>query len=424
MLVAVLARWQDAVPNGLRDNVMNASGSSSSKRPADAAIVYANLAHFYSHLLMLVYPTVVLALGGTFGLSYGKMLSLSLPGYVLFGIGAFPAGWLGDRWSGRGMMAAFFLGSGASAILTGFATGPLGITLGLAAIGLFASIYHPVGTAVVGANAVNRGRALGLNGFCGSAGIAAAPLMAGTAIAGFGWRAAFVIPGVVCLATGVVYLLGARETTAAAGQRPVTEAELPRRAALRGLAILMVTALSIGLIAQAIMVGLPKVFEVRVSFLNWAGLAGTGGLVTLALCFSMVGQLLGGRLADRFPLKTVYLGTYAVMAPLALASAVLVEAPLVAASAALMMLTSTGLPAENTLIARYCPADWHARAYGLKFVLSLGVAALAVPMVGAIYDGTGGFFWLYVAIAGFAAVIVAAGLFLPGLRTERLVAAE
>ena len=45
-------------------------------------------------------------------------------------------------------------------------------------------------------------------------------------------------------------------------------------------------------------------------------------------------------------------------------------------------------------------------------------------MVGAIYDGTGGFFWLYVAIAGFAAVIVAAGLFLPGLRTERLVAAE
>ena len=97
---------------------------------------------------------------------------------------------------------------------------------------------------------------------------------------------------------------------------------------------------------------------------------------------------------------------------------------LVAAAALVMMLTSTGLPAENTLIARYCPSDWHARVYGVKFVLSLGVAALAVPMVGAIFDATGEFFWLFAAIAGFAVLIVACGVFLPSIHPVSNPAAE
>lgn len=386
---------------------------------------FSNTAHFYAHLFMLIYPTVVLALGDRFDLPYGRLLMLSLPGYVLFGVAALPAGWLGDRWSMRAMLTVFFLGTGASSVATGFTDSPLGMALGLAAIGLFASIYHPVGTALVVANAINPGRSLGLNGFCGSAGIAAAPLIAGTLAATAGWRWAFILSGVVCIVTGLVFLaISGRVVEAARAAGGVTETRVPRAEALRGLAILMVTALSIGLIAQAFMVGLPKVFETRVTSIAWAGLIGISGLVTLALCFSMAGQIFGGRLADRYPLKTVYVTTYAVLAPAALAAAMLGEFPLVGAAALVMMLTSTGLPAENLLIARYCPSDWYARAYGVKFVLSLGVAALAVPMVGVIYDSTGDFFWLFIAIAGFAAVIVACGIFLPPADERRAPVAE
>jgi len=376
---------------------------------------YANGAHFFSHIFMLLYPTVILELGDSFNFRYGEMLMLSLPGFILFGAAALPAGWLGDRWSAHGMLVIFFLGTGASAVMTGFADTPIALTVGLGAIGLFASIYHPVGTAVVVAHAVNPGRALGLNGVCGSAGIAAAPLIAGLAIAVFGWRWAFILPGLASIIAGLVFLYACRGEPRDAGpkQHSRTGYRVDRRNAIRGLGILMITALSIGIMAQAIIVGLPKMFEVRVTSIAWAGLVGISGLATLALCFSMIGQFLGGRLADRFPLKTVYVATYAVLAPAAMGAALLTEMPLVAVAALVMMLTSTGLPAENALIARLCPSTWHARIYGVKFVLSLGVAALAVPMVGAIYDATGGFFWLFAVIAGFAALIVACSIFLP-----------
>lgn len=380
------------------------------------AVGFANAAHFYAHLFMLIFPTAVLVLGEDFGVAFGERLSLALPGFILFGIAALPAGWLGDKWSANGMMALFFLGTGAAAILTGLSAGPWGLAAGLALIGLFASIYHPVGTAVVVANAVNRGRALGLNGVCGSAGFATAPLITGAIIGVAGWRAAFIVPGALCVLTGLAFLVATRGAAgrAEAAPRP-PDPGVRRRDAIRGLGILAVTSLAIGLISQSFMVGLPKMFDVGVSVLDWAGLMGTSGLVTVALAFGMVGQYLGGHLADRFPLKTVYVSMYAVMVPLAVVAAGLAELPLVAACAVMMLLSAGGLPAENSLVARYCPAAWHATAYGTKFVLALGVSSLAVPMVGAIYDGTGGFTWLLIAIAGFATVIVACAIFLPRL---------
>ena len=57
------------------------------------------------------------------------------------------------------MMVLFYVGSGLAAIATGLATGPLGIGIGLTLIGLFGSIYHPVGIAMLVANRENVGRA-------------------------------------------------------------------------------------------------------------------------------------------------------------------------------------------------------------------------------------------------------------------------
>ena len=116
-------------------------------RSATLALVFASVGHFFAHLLMLLYPTVLLVIEGRWGMSYGELLSLSLGGFVLFGLGALPAGWLGDRWSAEHMMVVFFVGTGGAAIATGLAGSPAALAFGLAAIGLFGSIYHPVGTA-------------------------------------------------------------------------------------------------------------------------------------------------------------------------------------------------------------------------------------------------------------------------------------
>src|ERR1700756_2991931 len=128
-------------------------------RSATLALVFAGVGHFFAHLLMLLYPTAVLVIEGGWGMRYGDLLSLSLGGFVLFGLGALPAGWLGDRWSAERMMVVFFAGTGGSAILTGVAPGPFWLAAGLTLMGIFAAIYHPVGVAWLVRNTENRGRA-------------------------------------------------------------------------------------------------------------------------------------------------------------------------------------------------------------------------------------------------------------------------
>ena len=88
---------------------------------ARTTVAFSNVGHAYTHLFMLLYPTVVLTLEKEFHRSYGELLALATPGFLLMGAGALPAGWLGDRWSGRGMMAIFFFGMGGAAVFTGLA---------------------------------------------------------------------------------------------------------------------------------------------------------------------------------------------------------------------------------------------------------------------------------------------------------------
>lgn len=379
------------------------------------ALLFANVAHFYSHMMMLVYPTVVIALEAAFNRPFGELLSLSFVGFVLYGVAALPAGWLGDKWSAPGMLVVFFIGTGAAGIAAGFASGPLGIAVALGAIGLFSSIYHPVGTAWVVANAKARGKALGINGVFGTAGIAATPLLAGALTAAFGWRYAFIVPGAVILLTGLAFLFVIRKLgSGAATDRDSYDIAVSRNQAIRGLAILSVTVLCVGLLAQATTVGMPKIFDVRApAIVEQAGLIGAGGLASLALAIGALGQLAGGWLADRYRLTLVYPMVYVVMIPVALLAGSLSGLPLVGAAGAVMFLITASLPTENSLVARYCPADWRASAYGAKFVLGLGVSSLAIPLTGGIYDATGGFWWVFAGMAMLAGVIICFAVLLP-----------
>ena len=43
--------------------------------------LFLNVGHFYAHLMMLIYPTVVLALAGDLGRDYGDLLALAIWGF-------------------------------------------------------------------------------------------------------------------------------------------------------------------------------------------------------------------------------------------------------------------------------------------------------------------------------------------------------
>jgi len=378
------------------------------------ALAFSNVGHSFSHLFMLLYPTVVLVLEHEFNMSYGELLALMTIGNVLFGVGALPAGWLGDRWSMRAMMVVFFVGLGGASILTGLTSSPLGIAVGLAFIGLFASIYHPVGMAWLVRNAVNRGKVLGINGIFGSMGVAGAGLTAGILTDLISWRAAFIVPGIIAIATGLVLLVCVRSGRIVERKTDVKPApETSRHSMVRAFLVLSVTMLCAGLIFQAMSSALPKVFAARLPQLTGGTALGAGGLVSLVYLFAAAAQLLGGYLADRYSARSVYIWAYVVQTPLWFVAASLMGLPLFFAVSLAVFLNTTAVPVENVLLAHYSPSRWRGTAFGAKFVLALGVGALAVPMVAVIHEVTGDFWWLFVILSILTTVIVLAATFLP-----------
>lgn len=381
------------------------------------ALGFSCVGHTFSHLLMLLYPTVVLSLEGEWDMAFGELIALMLVGQILFGAGAVPAGWLADRWSAPGMMALFFLGTGGMCVAAGFADGPLAMAVGLGGIGLFASIYHPVGIAWVTRDPATRGRALGINGVFGSIGTAGGAAVAGTLALAFGWQWAFFVPGAVCFVVGL-FLVAAIALGQVHDNRAVVRSapsEASRGDMLRGAMVLMVTIAFSGLIYQSTSFAMPKLFDQRLVGMVETT-AGVGLLVSMIYAVSAFAQIAGGWMADRYDLKRVYITCWALQIPF-LAVAATLAGPLLLPVAVMMVLTNTAfVPAENSLFARFSPPAWRGTAFGVKFLVSLGVSAISVPLVGQLYDYAGDFEPLLVLLAVLAASGAVAGLLLPSVR--------
>jgi MFS transporter, FSR family, fosmidomycin resistance protein len=344
------------------------------------AMGFSNVGHAYSHLLMMLFPTVVLALEKSWGLSYGELITLMLAAQILYGAGALPAGWLGDRWSAVGMMVLFFVGTGIATIATGLANSTFEIALGLAAIGLFSSIYHPVGMAWLVRMAENRGRALGTNGVYGALGIALAPLVAAALTDSISWRAAFLVPGATSVGFGMALWVAWRLGKVADVEVDVKPAPEPAKGDVkRAFLLLSVTMTCVGFVGSTLSIVLPKLFDQRLPNLG-EGTLGTGAMVALVYLIAASGQYFGGRLADRFAMKRVYLACYLVVVPCLFLAAIFQSWALLAVALAAVYMNIASLPAENAMLAHYTPSNWRATAYGAKFVLAIGVAAAAVPI--------------------------------------------
>ncbi len=138
------------------------------------SIGFLNFAHAIDHYVMLIFPTVVIGLEVVYERPYGELIALGTASFFAFGIFSLPAGWIADHWSRRNIMAAFFIGCGVSLVGAALAPNLIVLAVALFVLGVFAAIYHPVGTAMVVAAASNRGRTLALNGVCGNLGVALA----------------------------------------------------------------------------------------------------------------------------------------------------------------------------------------------------------------------------------------------------------
>lgn len=388
-----------------------------SQRSGRLALVFSCIGHAQMHVLAALYLTVVLALEKDWQLSYDHLIRLWTVGAMLIGLGAPLAGWLGDRWSESRMMVVFHGLTGAGAIVAGLAGGETGLVVGLALLGVGASIYHPVGLAWIVKNAENRGSALAWNGIFGGFGIAAAGFVAGGLSDLISWRAAMIVPGVVCLATGLV--LAAMIARGTVVDRTVDAKPIPRPSrgdTVRVFLLLSVTMLCAGLVYNSLATIMPKWFGDRIPEIAGSGTTGVGALVSLVFLVGAVPQLIGGWLVDRLPAKQIYVATLMLQVPVLALAATAVGYPLFALAALTIAVLNVQVPAENELLARFTPARHRGLAYGAKYILAFGAGPAAVQFAAWTYDRTGTFEELLFALTALAAVAVFAALLLPGRR--------
>lgn len=385
------------------------------------SLVFASVGHVFIHLFTAMYFIIALAMEkqGFLQLTYADLVPLWSIGALMVGLAAMPAGWLSDRWSAVGMMVVFFVGLGLAGIACAFADGTALLWIGLTAIGVFSAIYHPVGIPWVVKNARAKGKALGINGIFGVVGVAIAGGVAGTLSDLISWRAAFAVPGVLCLLAGLALLVCWKRglVSEGDGERMADKHVATRGDRMRAFIALAICMTAMGLIFQAMQTAMPKLFEIRLggalSTVFGDGASGPGIAVLIAYSAGGIMQLVGGHLADRYPLKPIYVISFCLQLAVLLLIASTGSLVLVMLAAFSAALSTGALPAENMLLARYAPAKHRGLAFGVKYVLAFGTAPLAIGAASWVLKDTGEFTWLLYGMAACAAIAVAFGLLLP-----------
>jgi MFS family permease len=373
---------------------------------------FLNLGHLLDHLAMLVFPTAVVAIGREWGRPYSELLPLALGSFIAFGAFAIPAGWLADHWSRYKVLALFFLGIGVALFLTGFAQEPWQIAAGLTVTGAFAAIYHPVGIAMLVAGPERMGRALGWNGLWGNLGLAFAALLTGALVDSLGWRAAFFVPGVLCVLSGVAFLLLVRDPGKVGKTSKSLGLHVDARMMTRIFSILLIATACGGIIFNSTTIAMPKVFDERLQALTQTNF-GIGALVAAVYAMAAFAQVLMGALIDRMELRRLMICVGLVQIPMLWLAANL-EGWAMLAAALLMMLAIFGqIPLNDAIVGKYVADEYRARVLGVRYVVSLGVAAVAVPMISALHRTEGGFANVFLVLAVLASGVFVASWFFP-----------
>ncbi|POA76730.1 MFS transporter [Pseudomonas sp. DP16D-R1] len=382
-------------------------------------IRYINAAHVIDHMFMLIFPAAVLGMTQAFALDFAALIGLSLGGFIAFGACSLPAGWLGDHWSRRRMMLVFFFGIGASAIFTGLSHSAPMLVLGLTLIGIFAAIYHPVGTAMLVAYAQNRGREIGINGMWGNLGVAFSALITGLLVAHFGWRAAFILPGVVAMVLGVGFALQVREEPVPKRPHtPLKGAGGQRISMALVFGVLALATATGGVVFNATTMTYPKLFQERLHEL-FASPQTLGVVVSLAYAFGAVAQLSIGRVLHRVSLKWPFVVLTMCQAPLLYALAYGEGWGVIALGAAFMFVVFGQVTVNDAMVANFVAPQWQSRVFALRYCLSFGASATAIPLISYV-EPVQGLVGLYLILAAIAALTFVAALVFPRTPSEAL----
>lgn len=371
-----------------------------------------NAGHAMDHLFLLIFATAVSAIAAEWGMVWQDLMPYTVGAFVLFGLGSLPAGRLGDLWGRRAMMVIFFLGLGGAGLLVAVAQRPWQLAAALTVMGVFASIYHPVGIPMIVQHSTRPGFTIGLNGLAGNLGIAAAAILTGFLVQQVGWRMAFAVPALLSVACGIIFALVVPREEMAPARRPKKSVDLPASVMMRIFFVMTLAAVSGSMIFNFTTNGNNQLLAERLRGLV-EDPARLGVLLAVVYTIASFAQIVVGRLIDRYPLKLVYLPIAAAQVPLFALAAHAQGWALYGLMLVFMVFVFGAIPFIDAMIVQYVDDRMRSRVAGMRLAVSFGVSALAVYLLGPTVKAAG-FTTLLLLMAGISASTTLFVSLLPG----------
>ena len=350
----------------------------SSKRISDRFI---NFSHFIDHFIMLIFAKAAYDAGKYFNLSYDEIIIYGVFGFVLFGAIAPISAHLADKFSRSLLMVIFHFGIGFSSILAGLSNNVWFLSFSIGLIGVFASIYHPVGIAMLIKNNKNIGFRLGINGVFGNMGVAAAPLITGLLLTVGDWRICFIIPGIFCILYGVLFTINLKNDISDSKNNNQSKKSVFAPNWKMALIALAISSSSGGFIFGAMTFLIPRYFEISMNNVS-TSVAITGFLASIVFATASFAQIIVGWIIDRYsPKKVLLFMGFGQIIFIYFAS--LYQDYLLLFSMLVAMIFVFGqIPITDTIISRYVPDEWRNKVLSIKFLLNLSIGASVLPICG------------------------------------------
>ncbi|MCL7489178.1 MAG: MFS transporter [Desulfobulbaceae bacterium] len=382
----------------------------------DSRLVWmVGFSHFITHGYMTILPAVLIAIATEQSLSFTELGVIATVGYFLYGLGAFPAGYLADRFGSKRLLTMGVLGMALSSILVGLSSSMIIFAITYALLGASASIHHPAGLSLIARRIdSNKGRAMGFHGVMGNIGLFLSPLVAASSIMLFGtWRAAYLTYGLIGLGfflliyttrvqgekdlsfrqLGSLFIKSTEPASAGPSPSPSAKTGAPSPFYISlALLLLFVGSILSGFIFRGSLTFLPALFQQNINSIanHDQPMVMAGYTATAVLSLGLIGAWFGGYINDKIKRpELVPIFIFLVTAPALYYASRLMDKPLIVATGLFSLVYYAWQPSQNYLIAKYTKKSSHGMGFGVNFFLIFGMGSLATSAGGWVADGFG-----------------------------------
>ncbi len=333
------------------------------------------------HSITMVLPSIFLVLESSYGASLVQLGQLATLQIFCLGLGGIPAGYLTDKIGSKRVLGIYFVGIFFTTIWLYFSSTFTQLGIGLAILGGFAGLYHPAGLKMV-SHTKNVSKAMSYHGISGSLGLASGPIIGSVMVVLFSWKIAYLLLGGVAL-IGFISLLKYDRTFSP----PSNSNQLPFAVTKSHILIFAVASLW-GLAHHGLFNFLPYYFADAVSY-GFEKVIQGGVLTGFILFVGIIGQIIGGRLGDKYSRKNLLVWVVGLNIPFLWLMSFLTNVPLILCVGILGAINFMFQPINNSLIADVSHVSKRGLIYGLSSGLSFAIGSLSGMMGGVIGDRFG-----------------------------------